>query len=124
VKGFVFPDRSSDDLYFATDTLVWGISDLGTSASQNWAPVTLPGPPGTRPSMVLLVPGQTWLYVGGSDGSLHQLDLTMAPPTLSSVALGQGVAAIGAPTLDIGFTPNLVYVGSEGGVVYGVTVPY
>jgi hypothetical protein len=24
VKGFVFPDRGSDDAYFATDNLVWG----------------------------------------------------------------------------------------------------
>ncbi len=30
VKGFVFPDRNSDDVYFATDNFVWGVSDGAT----------------------------------------------------------------------------------------------
>ena len=31
VKGFVFPDRNSDDIYFATDNFVWGVSDTGAA---------------------------------------------------------------------------------------------
>ena len=29
VKGFVFPDRASNDVYFATDDFVWGVTDTG-----------------------------------------------------------------------------------------------
>jgi hypothetical protein len=66
----------------------------------------------------------SWLYVGGSDGSLYQFDLSGATPVVTSVMLGEGLAGIGAPTLDRGMIPNLIYVGSEGAVVYAVAVPF
>jgi hypothetical protein len=38
--------------------------------------------------------------------------------------LGDGLGQIGAPSLDIGVTPQLLIVGSEPGVLYGVEVPF
>jgi len=125
VKSFVFPDRGSENLYFATDTKVWGIVDQITSAQELWPPVTLPGgPPDPSPSIVLFAPGTSWLYVGGSNGRLQQFDLSGATPVVTSVMLGEGLAGIGAPTLDRGMAPNVIYVGGEGGVVYAVAVPF
>ena len=96
MKSFLFPDRGSDKLYFATNTKVWGIVDQTTSALELWPPVTLPGrPPVPTPSIVLLAPGTNWLYVGGSDGRLHQFDLSGATPVVTSVMLGEGLAGSG-----------------------------
>jgi hypothetical protein len=39
------------------------------------------------------------------------------------VPLGDGKAVVGAPSLDRGFEPNLVHVGTEAGVFYAVSVP-
>ena len=117
VKGFLFPDRLSDKVYFATSTKVWGLDDTGTPA---WPEVDIPGP-----SPVLFTPGSRYLIVGGNDGRLYQLDVAAAnpttPPLVTSVTLGDGSAALGAPTLDT--THNLVYVGSDAGIVYAVQMP-
>jgi outer membrane protein assembly factor BamB len=118
-KDFIFPDRWSDDLYFSTSNQVWGLSDVGPNAVANFPAVNLPA--GARPSILLHAPGTTWLYVGGSDGRLYQIDVS--GPTLDQVTLGDGTAVIGAPTLDRGVIPNMVYVGGVEGVVYGVEVP-
>jgi outer membrane protein assembly factor BamB len=123
VKGFVFPDRASNDLYFATDGFVWGVTDTGAPAMTNkfGSGVVLAG--GVTPSSgVLFVPGSHYVYVGGSDGKLYELD-TLGAPGIKSVTLGDGLAAIGSPSLDIGFTPNLVHVGSVAGIFYAVQVP-
>ena len=63
------------------------------------------------------------LYAGSGDGQLYQLDLTIDPavPIVTSVVLGDGAAAIGAPSLDV--TTGLVHVGSEAGVLYAVELP-
>jgi hypothetical protein len=74
---------------------------------------------------VLWAPGTKRLYVGGSDGYLYELDFTSAnlstPPVVKKVRLGDGAAAVGAPSLDR--TSGLVYVGTEAGVVYAVQTP-
>jgi outer membrane protein assembly factor BamB len=128
VKGFLFPDRRSgrDDLVFATDTRVWSISDDGGGAfgmSENWQ-----WDGAGNPSLVLQWPQTDFVYVGGPNGVLYQLDTSLLPASpgfAKSLTLGGGVGAgqIGAPSLDIG-TPKLLVVGSEPGVVYGVTVPF
>ena len=116
-KGLLFPDRLSDKVYFATNTKVWALDDTGTPA---WPEVAIPGP-----SPALFTPGSRYLIVGGNDGRLYQLDVAAAnpttPPTVTSVTVGDGTAALGAPTLDT--TYNLVYVGSDAGIVYAVQLP-
>jgi outer membrane protein assembly factor BamB len=122
VKGFVFPDRQSNDLYFSTTSRVWGLSDDGTSASKNWPEVTaIPSP-----SLPVHPGGTSLLYVGGGDGRLYQIDFTAAgnpgpPPVVLSVQAGDGSAALGAPAYDV--LNSTVYVGSDAGVFYAVSVP-
>jgi hypothetical protein len=118
VKDFVWPDRSSPDLYFATNTLVWGISDTGApSMPAKFPGLSLGG--GITPSAVLFVPGDHYVYVGGSNGELHEIDVL--GPTLKSEVLGDGLALIGAPSLDWFY--SLIHVGSEAGIFYAVDVP-
>ena len=125
VKGFVFPDRASNDLFFASNTKVWSVPDNCSSPctmSPNWVWTDEPSP-----SLVLFWREQRYLYVGGSNGTLWQLDLAFSPghPSFAkSVTLGDGRGQIGAPTLDIGVSPRLLVVGSESGVLYGVEVPF
>jgi Glucose / Sorbosone dehydrogenase/PQQ-like domain len=121
VKGFVFPDRRSNDIYFATDDSVWGVTDTGAGSMTNrfGGPINLPG--GATPSPVLFVPGSHFVYVGGSDGKLYEIDVLPATPVLKSVTLGDGQATVGAPSLDRVY--NLVHVGTVAGVFYAVQVP-
>jgi outer membrane protein assembly factor BamB len=119
IKGFVFPDRSGTSLYVSTNGRVWGLTD-GASIP-NWPPVAIPGP-----SIVLFARNTTFVYAGGSDGRLHEINLLGAtpvvPPTVRSVVLGDGLAGVGAPSLDV--THSLIYVGSEAGIVYAVAMPF
>jgi len=65
----------------------------------------------------------TSVFVGSSDGKLHQLtNLATDPPTHTSLVLGAGTVAVGSPTLDYA-VPNLLYVGTDAGLVYAVQHP-
>ncbi len=116
VKGFVFPDRWSDDLYFATEGYVWKVSDDGLSLIQDLK-VGLPN--GAKPSAALFVPASQRVYVGGTDGNLYEIDVASGATT--PVALGDGKAVVGAPSFD--WENGLVHVGTEAGVFYAVSVP-
>jgi hypothetical protein len=122
VKGFLFPDRRNNNLFFATNTKVWSVSDTAGVLGTNW---TWTMPAGS-PSIVLYWPQTSYVYVGGGNGTLWQLDSTYMPGDggfAKSLTLGDGTGQIGAPTLDIGVTPKLLVVGSESGALYGVEVP-
>ncbi len=121
VKGFVFPDRGSNDIYFATDDFVWGVTDTGAALMTNKFAGSISLPGGAKPSPVLFLPGDHYVYVGGSDGKLYELDVLPAVPVLKQVTLGNGLAAVGAPSLDRVY--NLVHVGTEAGIFYAVQVP-
>ena len=64
VKGFVFPDRRNGDLYFSTNSRVWGVSDTLEPSTPmltpRWSVDDIP-----TPSIVLHRPGTDFLYVGG-----------------------------------------------------------
>jgi uncharacterized repeat protein (TIGR01451 family) len=122
VKGFVFPDRNSDDVYFATDNRVWGFTDTAALGLQEKYPGGISLGASVKPSPVLFVPGSHYVYVGGSDGRLYEIDVAGAP-VVKSVPLGDGLSVVGAPSLDRGVSPNLVHVGTEAGVFYAVEVP-
>jgi hypothetical protein len=115
VKGFIFPDRASGDVYASTNTKVWRLTDTGTGWTTQW------GVPVPNPSIPLLWPGTTHVFVGGDDGQLYQLETPTG--AIRSVALDFDPPAfvVGAPSLDLGF--NLVHVGSVRGVFYAVQVP-
>ena len=76
---------------------------------------------GVTPSAVLLIPGSHYLYVGGSDGQLYEVDVLGPAPSLKSEPLGDGLATVGAPSLD--WTYDLIHVGTEAGIFYAVEVP-
>jgi hypothetical protein len=126
VKDFVFPDWRNDDLYFATDNFVWALHDDGVTITNNFPLLPPPGgielSPGVVPtSGVLFVPGSHYVYVGGSDGKLYEIDVLGASPVVSSVVLGDGLATVGAPSLDRSY--NLIHVGTEAGIFYAVESP-
>jgi outer membrane protein assembly factor BamB len=126
VRGFVFPDWRNDDLYFAGDGFVWALHDDGATITNRFPLLPAPGgielAPGVRPtSGVLFVPGSHYVYVGGSDGKLYEIDVLGPSPVVRSVVLGDGMAKIGAPSLD--WENALVHVGTEAGIFYAVRVP-
>lgn len=128
VKGFISADRDSMKVYFSTTTKVWGFDDTGTGFSQLWPEVTLPGG-GNMPSVALFARGTPYIYVGGADGQLHQLDVTSADLATSPIRLAIPLVpssvstVVGDPALDTLATPRLVYVGTDEGVFYAVEVP-
>jgi outer membrane protein assembly factor BamB len=138
VKGFLFPDRRSDNLYFATDSRVWSVTDAAGAGvlTTNWVWTDNTN---LEPNIVLYWPGTSLVYVGSQDGKLFQLDFSGGAPSdpctgLDSsclwVDLGDGLDHIGAPSLDTMIGPpdvsvdkKMLHVGSESGVLYGVEVP-
>jgi len=121
IKGFVFPDRRNGDLYFSTNSRVWGVSDTLEPSSPmltpQWFVDDIPAP-----SIALHRTGTDFVYVGSGNGRLYQIDAAAADPkaTKKYVELEAG-SQIGAPSLD--GPNNLVLVGSATGVVYAVRVP-
>ena len=115
VKGFVFPDRSSGDLYFATNNLIKAATDTAGGLGWKWSS----GSAGVAPSPVLYVAALGKVYFGGSDGRLYELDASNGAAT--SVPLGDGTAAVGAPSYDL--VHGLVHVGTAAGIFYAVQVP-
>ncbi|MEM7350943.1 MAG: S8 family serine peptidase [Acidobacteriota bacterium] len=116
IKGFVAPRFGTSELLFSSNSTVWSILDNGASASLDWSVPTIPSP-----SIPLVSITSPHVWVGGSDGQLHQLDLTTATPQASAITLGGGDAAIGSPALDVG--DGIAYVGTDAGRLYAVEVP-
>jgi outer membrane protein assembly factor BamB len=118
VKGFVWPDRRDDRIYFTTDHLVFGMKDDGTALTPLWSPINL-----GSPSIPLQWPGTDFLYVGDGNGNLVEIDVKTGT-VIKSIKLSALDVQIGAPSLDN--VNRLVHVGSAvaGGVIYAVRVPF
>jgi photosystem II stability/assembly factor-like uncharacterized protein len=69
----------------------------------------------------LLLPQLGKLYVGATDGMLHELDLATGMET-GTQQVGDGSATVGTPTYDV-FASQL-YVGTGAGTLYGYTLPF
>jgi hypothetical protein len=119
IKGFLFPDRANRDLWCATDSAIWGLHDDGSSLSVKFGSGFSLDVGVVPTSPVLFIPGSHYVYVGGSDGKLYEFD-TLGP-TWRSVTLGDGQAAVGAPSLD--WENDLIHVGTEAGIFYAVEIP-
>ncbi len=131
VKGFPWPDRRNNLLYVTTQTKVWGLTDtVGSSLSSKWS---VPGL--DSPSPVLLKPGTNDLYVGVRDivpsgppdsAGLLRMDVSLPNPSSSvtAVAIEDSAMIVGPPSLDIRPNPNMIYVGSDGGVIYAVEASF
>jgi outer membrane protein assembly factor BamB len=114
VRGFVFPDRTNDEVFVSTNTTVWRLADAAPWAVKWNVPIN-------NPSIPLLWPGTTHVYVGGGDGRLYQIEIPTG--TSSTLALDYDPAAfvVGAPSLDVAL--GILHVGSEHGTFYAVQVP-
>jgi hypothetical protein len=122
VKGFVFPDRASPggELYFATSNRVWVVRDDGSTLTPKYpGGISLGGT--VTPSTALNVPGSGFVYVGGSDGQLYEIDVSGPTPVVKPLPLGDGTALVGAPSYDR--DTGLVHVGTAAGIFYAVQVP-
>ncbi len=117
IKGFLFPQFGTSNLFVSTSTKVWSLADGGATVAvnPNWPVTTIPSP-----STPLYVPGSSDVIVGSGNGNLYQLDV-INPASPKLVTLGAGTGAIGAPTLDI--INSMIYVGSDEGTIYGVFYP-
>ncbi len=132
IKGFVFPDRRNTNIYFSTTGTastkgtVWGFKDtvdtLPSPFTYLWSFNSLTSTAILSPSIVLHWPGTNFIYVGGGEGRLWQIELdpaTWHPKLpLKYVQLEPPNNQIGAPSLDGQY--NLVLVGSVNGVIYAV----
>ena len=116
VKLFMIPDYFSTDLYFSTTSTVWSIRDAGAAPSENWRNTSIPSP-----SQPVFYAGTGRVYVGGGDGALHILKASDGTDAAAPITLGDGLSAVGAPTVDQ--AGGFVYVGTDAGVVYAVAIP-
>ena len=72
------------------------------------------------PSAPVVIPQIGYVYVGSSDGTLHQISLDGSSET--QLLLGDGNSTIGSPSFDL---RNLIlYVGSVDGTFYAIKVPF
>jgi outer membrane protein assembly factor BamB len=115
IKSFVFPHYGTPNLFVSTSSRIWSIGSASQAVNPNWPATSI-----SAPSTPTVIPGGSVVLAGSSDGKLHQVD-TVNPATATSVVLGDGLAAVGIPTVDL--LNSMVYVGTDEGVVYGVLLP-
>jgi outer membrane protein assembly factor BamB len=119
IKGYLFPVyfSSPNVFYVATTSKVHRLSyTSGTSATVSWS-FNVPGP-----SIPFYNSNTGYLYVGSSDGKLHQLgNLAAAAPTDTLLTLGAATAAVGSPSVD---GSGFLNVGTDDGTIYSVVAPY
>jgi outer membrane protein assembly factor BamB len=106
-----------DTIVFTRDSTVHSVSFNGTTFTANWV-ATLTGTPTVSAPVD---DGAGHIYVGGSDGKIHQIDLTTGTDQkqLPSAAIS---GTIGDPT----FNPDLntVIVGGSDGHIYTFATPF
>jgi hypothetical protein len=117
VKGLVWPEVGTTRVFLSTTNTVWGL-EHGSDTPLFSRAIPSPSAP-----LLAKDGSDLYLYVGGGDGSLYELDLNNPPsnPSQKTLQLGDGGAAIGAPSLDV--STGLLHVGSEAGIIYAVAVP-
>ncbi len=111
-KGFVWEDfHLPGRLYFVTTNgFVWCLP-TASSASSCWS--TRPVATGT---VAQLLPGNTSLWVGGSNGTLYQLDLTSGA-IAKTLTVGGGTLSVGPVSTETGAE---LYVGTTDGTLYKI----
>jgi PQQ-like domain len=119
IKSYPWPvyGSSPNIFYVATTSKVTKLTyTSGPSAAVTWS-YNIAGP-----SLPYYASGSTALYVGSSDGKLHQLtNLSLASPTDTPLTLGDGASTVGSPASD---SSGQVNVGTDQGTIYSLTIPY
>jgi hypothetical protein len=123
IRSFVLADRlgSMQDLYYSAGNNVCALTDLGATATSKWSVVgTIPNP--TAPVLARLG-GVPYIFVGASNGRLYQInaDDPFSVGGIKFVQLRTGAITIGAPSFDV--FDEMIYVGSDAGVIFAVQVP-
>jgi outer membrane protein assembly factor BamB len=127
IKSFVLADRlgTAENLYYATTSTtvpaLCSVRDNAGTPSVNWA-IPLAMIPGPSAPILARIGLDTFVYVGGSDGRLYQVNVAdpFASGGIKSVLVRPG-AIVGAPAYD--GTQAMIYVGTDAGAVYAVQAP-
>jgi outer membrane protein assembly factor BamB len=129
LKGFPLSFSTStpsvatpDTIIYARDTTLHALTFDGTTFGTLWGPVTLSGTPTlTTPIDYFdLVLGGSRLYVGASDGKIHQINIaTGIDEAQRTVA---GTPSLGDASID--YTNNRLYIGATDGNVYAFDIPF
>jgi len=117
IKLFPFPQFGSNRVLVSTTGKVTSVEDLGLTYNTAWQVTSLNIP---GPSTPVFVPGTGKILVGSSDGHLYQMDAFTPLPTIR-VQLGNGLLAVGVPSVDI--LNSMIYVGTDEGMIYGINFP-
>ncbi len=112
VRSGLWVDETAGLVHFSTGSKVWAIPVSSGLTAGGWS-VSI-----SSPSYPIKVNGE--IYVGSGDGRLYQIHGSTGA-VASSVLLGDGTAAVGVPTCNA--LDQMIYVGSEAGVIYAVQVP-
>jgi hypothetical protein len=121
-KGFLFPDRRSNDFYVATNGKVWAVTDTGSGLNTSKWPTQ---PSLVAPSIVLHHPGTDDIYVGvrdyGGNASIVKIDAATGA-VAGAATLETASVTIGPPALDLGY--GMLHVGSVAGILYAVELGF
>ena len=114
-KGFIWGNFIIDGrLYFVTtDGNVWGLATPSTN------PATWKRKPVAADTVSQMLPSDTSLWVGGSDGNLYQLNLTTGLQEGASFAVGSGGSPLGPISTETG---SELYVATSAGRLYKITL--
>ena len=66
--------------------------------------------------------GANHLYIGGSDGKVHQLDVATGTDQKQVTIPGTGTPQVGAPVFD--YVRGAIYVGATDGHLYSFATPF
>ena len=110
VLGFVSPFT----VIFSTDTRVHAVSFDGTTFTSLWStPISVPSTP-------ISFTGLGKVYVGSSDGKIHQLNLSTGVDEAQRIV--DTTATVGDLSLDV--TLSRIYVGATNGRIFAFTFPF
>ncbi|MEM9556091.1 MAG: PQQ-binding-like beta-propeller repeat protein [Acidobacteriota bacterium] len=119
IKSYLWP-RGASSLVFSTTNTVWSLRDDGGSSTTQWSLATIAAP---SPPVALALGGTPYVWVGSSDGRLHQLTLAGdgSLDSSTSLPLGVGTAAVGPPAVD----PRIdtAFAGTEDGRIHSIALP-
>ncbi len=117
MKGYVWPEWGTSNLYCSTTNRVWSLADPGSGSQlvRRWDS----GSSVPSPSVPMLLDSAGRVLVGGGDGRLYQLDA--ATGALAGAAVALGTSALGVPAFDV--LNGILHVGSTSGVVHAVATP-